>query len=252
MTSSLDELLTRSAALGGRLSVGEALEINQAILEIDPENEIAATRLGIGLLSADRVQDAVPVLEAAVLAHPGNAFASQASGAGAARPRPPGDPRAQAAGRARPRAASGSRPCPTPTGGASSRASCPGSTTPGSSTRTGTACSARTGRRRAGRPGASAIRSASTPVRPSASRCSGEVAQVPAFDPAFVAVESGSAKDGQRWPWVTMIRVLHCAPTDTGPTLEELGIAERGMQLRTRKLLDDAQAKVLLGALRAT
>ena len=77
MTSSLEELLTRSAALGGRLAVGEALEINQAILEIDPENEIAATRLGIGLLSADRAQDAVPVLEAAVVAHPSNVFASR-------------------------------------------------------------------------------------------------------------------------------------------------------------------------------
>ena len=70
MTSSLAELLTRSTALGGRLSVGEALEINQAILEIDPGNELAATRLGIGLLSADRAQDAVPVLEAAVLVTP--------------------------------------------------------------------------------------------------------------------------------------------------------------------------------------
>ena len=100
MTSSLEELLTRSAALGGRLSVGEALEINQAILEIDPENEIAATRLGIGLLSADRAQDAVPVLEAAVLAHPAQRVREPAPGAGAARPRPPGGPRAQAARRA--------------------------------------------------------------------------------------------------------------------------------------------------------
>jgi hypothetical protein len=80
----------------------------------------------------------------------------------------------------------------------------------------------------------------------------GEVAYAPSFDPAFVTTESGSAKDGQRWPWVTMIRVLHCARTDSGPTLEELEIGERGMQLRTRRLLDDAQAKVLLAALRGT
>ena len=31
----------------------------------------------------------------------------------------------------------------------------------------------------------------------------GEVAYAPTFDPTFVTTESGSAKDGQRWPWVT-------------------------------------------------
>ena len=41
-------------------------------------------------------------------------------------------------------------------------------------------------------------------------------------------------------------------PADAGLTLDELEIADRSMQQRTRKLLDDAQAKVLLGALKAT
>ena len=79
-----------------------------------------------------------------------------------------------------------------------------------------------------------------------------EVAQLPSFDPAFVAAESGAAADGERWPWVTMIRVINTVPQDAAPTLEELGIGDRSMQQRTRKLLDDAQTKVLLGALKVT
>jgi len=49
-----------------------------------------------------------------------------------------------------------------------------------------------------------------------------------------------------------MIRVLNVVPVDAAPTLEALDIADRSMQQRTRKLLDDAQAKVLLGALKVT
>jgi hypothetical protein len=250
MTSSLEELLTRSAALGGRLSVGEALEINQAILEIDPENEIAATRLGIGLLSADRVQDAVPVLEAAVLAHPGNAFASRRlEQARRDLVRPP-VPERKRRGAAPPRGV-WVKAMPHPDGW---------SVKPGELSWVNDAGIIDKEGHRVFREDGQAAGKPSWRVGDPVGLYSGEtkrvsvlgeVAQAPAFDPVFVAVNSGSAKDGQRWPWVTMIRVLHCAPTDIGPTLEELAIAGRGMQLRTRKLLDDAQAKVLLGTLTA-
>ena len=64
----------------------------------------------------------------------------------------------------------------------------------------------------------------------------GEVAYAPSFDPTFVAAESGSAKDGQRWPWVTMIRVLHCDGTDCRAD------ARRARDRRTRHAAADAQA----------
>ena len=251
MTDTLEELLTRSEALGGRLSVGEALEINQAILDIDPENEIAATRLGIGLLSADRAEDAVPVLEAAVRAHPRNQFASR---------------RLEQARRDVTR---GTIPVPKRRGAAAARGvwvkampHAEGWTAnPGELSWVNDAGIIDKNGDRVYREDGQAAGKPSWRVGDpvglydGATKCVsilGEVAQAPSFDPAFVAAESGSPKDGERWPWVTMIRVLNVVPVEAAPTLEALDIADRSMQQRTRKLLDDAQAKVMLGALKVT
>ena len=251
MTSTLEELLTRSAALGGHLNVGEALEINQAILEIDPENEIAATRLGIGLLSADRAQDAVRVLEAAVLAHPRNVLASrrlEQARRDLVRPAVPERKRRGVA----PARGVWVKAVPQLDRWTAKAGELAWVNDPGVIDKDGYRVYREDGHA-AGRPSwrvgdpvglYSAVTKCVTVL--------GEVAQAPSFDPTFVAAESGSAKDGTRWPWVTMIRVLNSVSADAALTLDQLEIAERSMQQRTRRLLDDAQAKVLLGALKAT
>ena len=61
----------------------------------------------------------------------------------------------------------------------------------------------------------------------SRSRCSAR-SRTRRHSTGLLYAESGSAKDGQRWPWVTMIRVLQGAPADSGPTLDELEVGERG------------------------
>ena len=60
-----------------------------------------------------------------------------------------------------------------------------------------------------------------------------EVAARPAFDPSFVAAQSGSAEDAERWPWVTEVRVVSTSALDSAPTLEELQIPVNSMQQRT-------------------
>ncbi|HEY6759891.1 MAG TPA: tetratricopeptide repeat protein [Baekduia sp.] len=62
-----------------------------------------------------------------------------------------------------------------------------------------------------------------------------EIIAPPAFDPAFVQAADGAQDDdGERWPWVTRVRVLKAVDVDSAPTLEELGIATTSMQQRAR------------------
>jgi predicted Zn-dependent protease len=70
----LDKLVALSAELGSRLSDDEALRVNAAILELEPNHAVATSRLGIGLLNAGRAAEAAEVLEAGLRAHPGNAI----------------------------------------------------------------------------------------------------------------------------------------------------------------------------------
>jgi hypothetical protein len=62
-----------------------------------------------------------------------------------------------------------------------------------------------------------------------------EIVAAPAFDPAFVqAADWAKHDDGERWPWVTWVRVLQAVDLDDAPTLDQLGIATASMQQRAR------------------
>jgi tetratricopeptide (TPR) repeat protein len=248
MTDSIDELLARSLALSDRLGVDEALEIHQAILELDPANEIAAIRLGIGLLNAERAEEAIPVFEAALLAHPENAFADKrlqqarrdvaAAGAKAPRRRR----RTQVAREVWVKAMDYKEGW---------TAAAPGQLTWVSDA----GIIDRQGRRKIrdnGQPWGEPSWRLGDPVGLYFGDADKipmlvEVAARPSFDPAFVASESGSAEDGERWPWVTEVRVINTLPLDSAPTLKELNIPLSSMQQRTRKLLDATQSGILLG-----
>lgn len=247
MTDSLDELLSRSLALSDRLGVDEALEINRAILELDPANESAATRLGIGLLNAERPEEAIAVFEAALRAHPENAVAGKRlqqarrdiAAAGVKVPRR--RPKARIAREVWVKAMDYKDDW---------------SAKAGQLTWVSDAGIVdQHGRRKFrdnGQPwGEPSWRigdqvglyfdgTDTIPVL-------GEIAARPVFDPAFVASQSGSAEDAERWPWVTEVRVITTLPAASAPTLEELNIPGSSMRQRTRKLLDPTQSAVLLG-----
>lgn len=62
-----------------------------------------------------------------------------------------------------------------------------------------------------------------------------EIIALPAFDPAFVqAADWAKDDDGERWPWVTWVRVLKAVDVKDAPTLDQLGIATTSMQQRAR------------------
>jgi hypothetical protein len=77
-----------------------------------------------------------------------------------------------------------------------------------------------------------------------------EVAGPPRFDPEFVRRESGSAEDGERWPWVTPIRGISAVPLADAPTLAAVGVETASMQQRARLLLDDDQRDRLISLFR--
>jgi hypothetical protein len=79
-----------------------------------------------------------------------------------------------------------------------------------------------------------------------------EVIALPEFDPAFVrAAEWAKDDDGQRWPWVTWVRVLKAVEVDVAPTLDRLGIPSASMQQRARLRTDPEIHGRLLQALDA-
>ena len=247
MTQTLDQLLARSIALGDQLGTDEALEINQAILALDPANEFAATRLGIGLLNAGRLEEAIAVLEDAVRAHPENTVAdkrlrqARRDVATAAVPKPRRRPKARIAREVWVKAM---------------EYKAGWTAKPGALTWVNDAgIIDHNGRRK--------IRDNGQPWGEPSWRIGdqvglyfdttntipvlAEIAARPVFDPAFVAGQSGSAEDGERWPWVTEVRVITTLPPDDAPTLEDLKIPGSSMQQRTRKQLDATQSGCLLG-----
>jgi tetratricopeptide (TPR) repeat protein len=70
----LDELRARSEELRTRLDDPEAVEVNEALLDLDPGDPVTTNRLGIGLLRTGRIEQARDVLEAGLRLHPDNAI----------------------------------------------------------------------------------------------------------------------------------------------------------------------------------
>jgi hypothetical protein len=66
-----------------------------------------------------------------------------------------------------------------------------------------------------------------------------EIIAPPEFNPACVqAADWANDDDGERWPWVTWVRVLEAVDVDRAPTLDQLGIATTSMQQRARLRTD--------------
>ncbi len=79
-----------------------------------------------------------------------------------------------------------------------------------------------------------------------------EIIALPEFNPTFVQAASWAKKDdGERWPWVTRVRVLKTVAVDAAPTLDRLGIPTTSMQQRARLRTDPAIHGRLLQALDA-
>jgi len=72
--SEREDLVARSDALAHDLGSDASLEVNAAILDLDPGHPVATNRLGIGLLNQGRATEARAVLEAGVRIHPHNAI----------------------------------------------------------------------------------------------------------------------------------------------------------------------------------
>jgi hypothetical protein len=66
-----------------------------------------------------------------------------------------------------------------------------------------------------------------------------EIIAPPEFNPSFVqAADWAKHDDGERWPWVTWVRVLKAVDVGKAPTLDHLGIATTSMQQRARLRTD--------------
>lgn len=248
MTKSLDQLLARSLSLSDRLGDDEAIEINQAILDLDPSNELAATRLGIGLLNAERIEEAIAVFEAALRRHPDNTVAAKRlqqarrDRATAAAPKPRRRPKARIAREVWIKAMDYKA-------GWTAK--------PGGLTWVSDAGILDHNGRRKLRDNGQPWGEPSWRIGDQVGLCLGgadsisvlaEIAARPVFDPAFVTSQSGSSEDGERWPWVTEVRVITTLPADSAPTLEELSISAKSMPQRARKQLDPIQSGTLLTA----
>ena len=77
-----------------------------------------------------------------------------------------------------------------------------------------------------------------------------EIIQPPEFNPSHVqAADWAQPGDGDRWPWVTWVRVLRSVDIEAAPTLDELGIQTTSMQQRARLRTDPDIHQRLRGAL---
>jgi hypothetical protein len=66
-----------------------------------------------------------------------------------------------------------------------------------------------------------------------------QIIQPPEFNPSLVqTADWAQPGDGERWPWVTWVRVLNSVPVDAAPTLGQLGIQTSSMQQRARLRTD--------------
>jgi hypothetical protein len=249
--ASLEALLQRSAELDV-LASEDALAVNAAILEIDPANPIATNRLGIGLLNADRPAESVEVFERGLAAHPENPIMLR---------------RIDQARRALEKADAAPPPAPkrrrTPAAG-------PGAWIKALRDETGWTVAPGdlawvSDGGKVDAEGVRALRADGTPWGEPSWKVGDavglyvagtlrvpvlvEIAEPPRFDPAFVTEQTGSAEDGERWPWVTPVRGIAAFPEGEAPTLTELGIDAGSMQQRSRKRLDADQRERLLARL---
>ena len=66
-----------------------------------------------------------------------------------------------------------------------------------------------------------------------------EIIEPPEFNPAFVqAADWAQPDDGERWPWVTWVRILKSVAVEAAPSLGQLGIQTSSMQQRARLRTD--------------
>jgi hypothetical protein len=254
MASSLDTLVARSATLTTSLGDEEALATNAAILKLAPEDRVAITRLAIGLLNAGRAAESIAVLEAGLEAHPDNrimldrlaeahrALAAATRQASKIKARPPAGARRRTGG-----------PCawikPLRNGSVFSEGEEAWISDAG----------------RVGADGERTVTASGVPwgqpswkvgehiglVDPATQRVRVlvEVIEAPRFDPEFVAEQTGSATEGEQWPWVTAVRVITARPVLEAPALSEIGAEQTTLQQRSRKMLDAQQRETLLGLL---
>jgi tetratricopeptide (TPR) repeat protein len=253
MAADLDDLRSRSDALGDRLEDDGALEVNAEILALAPGDAKATLRLGAGLMARGRVKDALEVYEKGAEANPRNTMIAgrvkQARNA------------VGLADKAPPRAAAGKRGVRSSgvTGWLKAMYHEDGWTVePGQTTWISDPGQIDAGGERMiradGVPWGEPSWSIGDPVGLYFSGTKKvpllvRVAERPRFDPAFVEQETGSAEDAQRWPWVTPVKGIAALPLDKAPTLEQLGIAHARMQQRARLVLDGEERKRLLSLL---
>jgi hypothetical protein len=66
-----------------------------------------------------------------------------------------------------------------------------------------------------------------------------EIIKPPEFNPSLVQAEDWAKPgDGERWPWVTWVRVLKSVAVEAAPTIDELGIDSASMYQRARLRTD--------------
>jgi hypothetical protein len=252
MASSLDNLLAGSEGLAGSLDDERALTVNAAILEADPHNAVATNRLGIGLLYSGRAAEAVEVFKAGLETHPDNPImlrrldeARRAVERALVAETVPASRRGRA-GRKGQAEAWIKAVYHNPDGWTVAPGQESWISDPGNFDDRGERVYRADGQP-SGEP--------SWRIGDSVGLYFGgtyrvpvlvEIIERPRFDPAFVAKESGSPQDGERWPWVTPIRGVASLPVDDAPTLTDLGIAHASMQQRSRLRLDAARREVLL------
>jgi hypothetical protein len=255
MARSLNDLRARSDALASNLDDAEALEVNAAILAVEPGDAVATNRLGAGLIAGGRAAEAVGVFEAGLEAHPANAIMrdrlKQARHA-AALP-PPKSPSVR-----------GGRRSVKTDGGptawikalrAEGNGDGDGSAAPDEWTWVSDPGQIDEAGERVYRADGQPFGEPQWRVGDKVGLYFGgtykvpilvEVAELPRFDPEFVRRETGSDEEAERWPWVTPVRAIRAMTIEDAPSLADLGIDNKAMGRRARKKLDGAQRDELL------
>jgi hypothetical protein len=252
MARSLDDLRARSDALAGNLADDEALEVNAAVLEIEPGDAVATNRLGAGLISVGRAAEAVAVFEAGLEAHPGNSIMrdrlKQARHAAAL---PPPKPPPKRGGRRVVRGDDG----PTAWIKALQHHGDGWTVQPGEEKWVSDPGQINGDGERVYRADGQPFGEPQWQVGDKVGLYFGgtlkvpvlvEVAELPRFDPEFVRRETGSDEEAERWPWVTPIRGINAMSIEEAPSLADLGIDNKAMGRRARKKLDVTQRDELL------
>ena len=75
-----------------------------------------------------------------------------------------------------------------------------------------------------------------------------EIIAPPEFAPDLVEAQGAEPGEGERWPWVTLVRGVHDFALAQAPTLADLGVENASMQQRSRLRLSREQRDRLLAA----